>query len=419
VIQLLPPELNHLHLIGPLIVATQFVFLAFLGVALVSTVLALACKKFDPVLARDFAAVVSPRLGIWITLGILPLVALALLYGQLLHGSRYQMLDSLVLLLPLAGMALAALWLYRHGGSQFIGAAGVLATLGFVAPFINLLELVQRPEQWPLVNPLLPDLYHVEPLIRILLFVAGSLLATGGALLGVYFVWPEGKLADDLPHRQMVRTTALVLTLVGAMLAPALMIWDMAMPPWGVGTIKTVKVAGPVLVVLWVTALIAVGLLFRPASTRGFAVLSVLALAGVALEVNRQHAVAEYAISDQLAVVRMKALSVEAGRREVQEARYPSNTPLDAKAGERIYAEKCASCHAFDVKVVGPAHKDVLPKYRGQKDTLAAFILNPQKVDPAYPAMPKLGLSRREAVAVAEHLLGKFEGVPPTTEVKP
>jgi cytochrome c551/c552 len=413
VIHVLPPEANHLHLIGPMIVATQFVFLAFLGVALVSTVLALACRKFDPVLAKDFAAVVSPRLGVWITLGLLPLLTLSLLYGQLLFGSRYQILDSIVLLLPLAGVALAALWLYRHGGSQLIGAAAVLATLGFVAPFINLLELVQRPEQWPLVNPLLPDLYHVEPLVRILLFVAASLLATGGALLGVYFVWPEGKLADDLPHRIMVRTVALVLTLVGAMVMPALMIWDMAMPAWGVGTVQTAKLAGPVLLVLWVAALIAVGLLFRPASTRGFAVLSVLALAGVALEVNRQHAVAEYAISDRLALVRMNALSIEANRKEVQEARYPSNTPLDAKAGERIYAEKCASCHAFDVKVVGPAHKDVLPKYRGQKDNLAAFIVNPTKVDPAYPAMPKLGLSRREAVAVADYLFEKLDGPAP------
>lgn len=412
-IHLLPPELNHLHLIGPMIVATQFVFLAFLGVALVSTVLALACRKFDPVLARDFAAVVSPRLGIWITLGILPLVTLSLLYGQLLFGSRYQILDSIVLLLPLAGVALAALWLYRHGGSQFIGAAGVLATLGFVAPFINLLELVQRPEQWPLVNPLLPDLYHVEPLARIALFVAASLLATGGALLGVYFVWPEGKLADDLPHRMKVRTVALVLTLVGAMALPALMIWDMALPPWGVGTVATVKLAGPVLVVLWVAALIAVGLLFRPTSTRGFAVLSVLALAGVALEVNRQHAVAEYAISDRMALVRMNALSIAANRREMQEARYPSNIPLDAKAGERIYAEKCASCHAFDVKVVGPAHKDVLPKYRGQKDNLTAFIVNPTKVDAAYPAMPKLGLTRREAAAVADYLFEKLDGPVP------
>jgi cytochrome c551/c552 len=206
---------------------------------------------------------------------------------------------------------------------------------------------------------------------------------------------------------------ALVLTLVGAMVMPALMIWDMAMPAWGVGTVQTAKLAGPVLLVLWVAALIAVGLLFRPASTRGFAVLSVLALAGVALEVNRQHAVAEYAISDRLALVRMNALSIEANRKEVQEARYPSNTPLDAKAGERIYAEKCASCHAFDVKVVGPAHKDVLPKYRGQKDNLAAFIVNPTKVDPAYPAMPKLGLSRREAVAVADYLFEKLDGPAP------
>ena len=96
-------------------------------------------------------------------------------------------------------------------------------------------------------------------------------------------------------------------------------------------------------------------------------------------------------------------------RVEAQEKLYASNLPVDPKFGEKIYGERCTSCHAFDHKVVGPAHKDVIPKYAGNKEKLVEFILNPTKVDPNFPSMPKPGLSRREASAVAEYLLNKVK----------
>jgi len=82
-----------------------------------------------------------------------------------------------------------------------------------------------------------------------------------------------------------------------------------------------------------------------------------------------------------------------------------STTGID---GELIYNQRCASCHKFDQKVVGPAHKDVVPKYKGDVKKLAEFIMNPTKVDPAYPPMPNPGLKQKEAVAVADYLIKKL-----------
>jgi cytochrome c len=78
-------------------------------------------------------------------------------------------------------------------------------------------------------------------------------------------------------------------------------------------------------------------------------------------------------------------------------------------SGKEIYDVRCASCHKFDQKLVGPAHNDVLPKYVGKDAQLVAFIRNPIKIDPAYPPMPNPGLKPQEADAVAKYLLEEFD----------
>ena len=77
--------------------------------------------------------------------------------------------------------------------------------------------------------------------------------------------------------------------------------------------------------------------------------------------------------------------------------------------GEEIYNIRCVSCHKFDVKLVGPPHNKVVPKYFGKEAELIAFIRNPVKVDPEYPPMPNPGLKPAEAKAVADYLLEKVK----------
>lgn len=46
----------------------------------------------------------------------------------------------------------------------------------------------------------------------------------------------------------------------------------------------------------------------------------------------------------------------------------------------------------------------VLEKYRLDKDGLADFLRNPQKINPDYPPMPNLNLTEQEAGVVADYL---------------
>jgi len=78
-------------------------------------------------------------------------------------------------------------------------------------------------------------------------------------------------------------------------------------------------------------------------------------------------------------------------------------------SGEDIYKSRCAACHKFDTKLVGPPYQETLPKYGDDVKKLAGFIYNPVKVNPEYPAMPNQGLKMKEAEAVAKYLLEKYK----------
>ena len=78
-------------------------------------------------------------------------------------------------------------------------------------------------------------------------------------------------------------------------------------------------------------------------------------------------------------------------------------------SGEEIFSAKCSACHEFGNKKVGPAYKDVLPKYENDRVKLASFVMNPSKVDPAFPPMPNQGLKPAEADSIAAYILRMYK----------
>lgn len=77
--------------------------------------------------------------------------------------------------------------------------------------------------------------------------------------------------------------------------------------------------------------------------------------------------------------------------------------------GQEVFNSRCASCHKFDSRMVGPPLNDVLPDYRNDRQALEDFIRNPVKKNPDYPSMPDLDLSDREIEAVAAFLLSRLK----------
>jgi cytochrome c551/c552 len=401
---ILPPELSHITVVSGLTLFVTFIFTAFLALAMGSTALSLALRPLDQNLSRHVADVIPGKLRVWFALGVLPLATLAFQLGQTIQGTAYHITDCLAQIAPLALAGMLAMSLYRRNLNRFFGAVGVLATLAFALPYVALLDRLNRPEMWPLIQPLAPDIYNIQGLSRAAVFLTGAMLVTGAGVLFINFIWAEKKLAADAPHAVALQNWALGLTLAGAFGLTATVVWDAAILPFGARSWSNLKFVLTEVVLIWVVGLLTLNMLLHQHRRRVLAV-SVLAFVVFGIELGRQQVVWHTAISDKLALQRLNAQAAFALRGEAQEKRYASNLPVDPKFGEKVYNERCASCHAFDQKIVGPPHNSVLPKYVGAPDKLLEYILNPTKVDPNYPAMPKLGLSRREARAVADYLL--------------
>jgi cytochrome c len=90
---------------------------------------------------------------------------------------------------------------------------------------------------------------------------------------------------------------------------------------------------------------------------------------------------------------------------DVEELKSRLGIAAKSLSGEDIYNGKCSACHLFDQKKIGPPYKEVVPKYEGNKTRLIAFVLNPVKVNPAYPSMPNQGLKPSEADSIVTFLL--------------
>ena len=77
--------------------------------------------------------------------------------------------------------------------------------------------------------------------------------------------------------------------------------------------------------------------------------------------------------------------------------------------GAKLYNKICASCHAYDHDVVGPAFNDVLSKYTGKEAELISYVSNPKRVQKGYPEMPNPGLSPEQAKAVSTYVLEEYK----------
>ncbi len=96
----------------------------------------------------------------------------------------------------------------------------------------------------------------------------------------------------------------------------------------------------------------------------------------------------------------------------------PGSNPTDqsetVKRGEKIFKDKgCVVCHQLDVKLIGPATKEISKAYAGKKENLNSFLKGNSKsiIDPAQHALmePQIAITKAmsdaERMAIVEYLL--------------
>jgi cytochrome c len=263
--------------------------------------------------------------------------------------------------------------------------------------------IAMDPSLWGSVETVFDLLLLPVFYTRYLYMLAVAVGASGIGALFFLFTWQGGVVKPDPGYVAFVRRIAYRLSAISLLAQPILIIATVALMPPAALTAVVFALSGLGLLLLFLAG----HFVYAHARDGRPTYVSLAAFAlGLAL-------IAVFS-KDQVGVrsaTKAHAMNLAiAADREVDELKAKLGVAAPAMKGEDIYNAKCSACHLFDAKKVGPPYNLVIPKYAGKKAQLVAFVLNPVKVDPAYPNMPNQGLKPAEADSIATYLLNKILG---------
>jgi len=408
---------ENLPLLKLVLLLTSFVHFTLLGVLFGAVSAAVVLDTFGRLdrrwhwrkLAVELVTRAVPGRGTVLLLTLtaaLILVGAQLAYPPFAPAAGYWLLTLALLFVGLAALAGYRRVLLRQESSlalaSGLGAAGLL--LGLVSSFLLLCGagLLVMPEKWPFLNDDPRLLLSWVGAARFLEFTCLSLAATGALILlpaQSPAAADERSAADSLFRRRLGAAVALGF-LLGWPVALLLGLYNL--PTIALSAV-VFAVAATALAVAAGLALKLLGVLDRPGGGSGRATfyvsLLLFALWLFGDHLARENALGNESLSGLAAVIRSPTVP------ETEAAAPAAGETKAAVDGKAVFERLCTACHRFEERLVGPPLQTVLPKYRGNPEELKAFIRNPSKQDPSYPAMPKLQLSEADLAAVANYLL--------------
>ena len=441
----LPQSREHFHLlllVYNIVMVFLLPYLALLVGSLVAAVLmdGRAGKTGDADmghLARRLAGIALPDRSTFIFLVVLPSTVVVFLFVQMFQGTTAMAAGFAALgaLLLIAGGIAAFVFKFTftlddmialagEGAGKKDGAAPPEAVTGFLTAtrtshsrsgkwaamlllagaflFVGASTIGLNPEHWQAVDGFFALLLTGEVWIDVLAFFAAAAGMSGAGLLFSRFVWHQGGVTRDREDA-MIRRTAVRLTTGGVLAMPLLFLLGTALIP------ETSLTGWAFVLLAFSFAAFGLALHFLYAFVKSgksvySALLLIMVVAGLGLSVTKTQIALHTATADHAA--RLAAVF----EKHTEELRSSLGVMARQMTGEDIYNAKCSACHLFDQKKVGPPYKEVLVKYAGNKPALIAFVLNPVKVNPAYPNMPSQGLKASEADSIATYLMGKVLG---------
>ncbi len=416
------PTAVHLRLLEFLAVVTYTIHLPYIALVIGSTAVAMWLTFSDsempnPRFARLAGDLIGMSLGNrvpMLVLGVMPLLVLPFLYGQWFVGAANFPLLYIVLPIPGVILGLSLLGLYRGSfrerAANFhlhmgLGTAGLALLSGSYFVLLSAIVRLQDPEKWFRLKNAAILVLNWNVIWKFLLFVHLGLGLTGAAILFFVLRWRGRESVTDADYAQFARRFGAGLGLAFCFAVP---VFNLLYVFTSADVVFDRIVYALGISVTLVTMLIAyafVGALRSSRARFGATTFSLFILVFVLsstfdvrsmANANREHA-------------RLIAIKTDRERAE-QEAVIEAAMAARAgrNLGEETFNSVCMQCHRMNEKLVGPPLNAVLPKYAGNPENLQNFMLNPVKIDPAYPPMPNPGLSSAAARAVAEYLLGQM-----------
>ncbi|GAB4335319.1 MAG: hypothetical protein Kow0037_15060 [Calditrichia bacterium] len=421
----LPPSADHLHLIKYILMLVYFIHFPFISLMLGGTLFSLFyyfLGKRDKNelyirLSQDWIDKLVFRKSAGIILGILPLFILFLIEGQILYGANIMVPRFLMYSIVLIATGMTLIYFYQGtvrileeatGASLLFGGLGILFLMGGYLLFSTSSALLLDPGRWATVKDLPHLLFSWNVVARSAHFFFAALTISAIGLYFLKMVWPEREELPDADYGEFLRKTTLGLAFGLTLLQPPFIFWNVVTMP---NIALSEKVIGLAIAVLLVILMVSV-YLYRMLNSRenkyGYRVV-VLFLVAFLLIIADEHYARENAGENHSAILIAQAEALESEIEARREAEMASMIKVDLNLGKQVFTNQCTSCHQFDKKVVGPAYNEVLDKYASNVEALEKFIQNPQKINPDFPAMPKLGLNLSQTKSVAAFLLQEYQ----------
>ena len=262
--------------------------------------------------------------------------------------------------------------------------------------------LAAAPEYWESIGSVVQLFFSLEVLVRALQFILLSLTVASLGTLFFMFAWNGG--AKDLTpaYAEYIKKHTLTVALITILLQPICIAAVVLLTPAG-GLSGMFFAASILAVILFFFAIHFVyGMIkeFTPSYAGNAFFLVFVAVVFLILQETSAFATATRNNSAYLAYEFEKYHEELLTRMGIS---------LKVVTGEDIFNAKCSACHEFGKKKVGPAYKDVLPKYEKDRAKLVSFVLNPQKMNPAFPPMPNQGLKPVEADSIAAYIMMMYK----------
>jgi cytochrome c len=416
----IPPTATHLKLLEFLAVVTYTIHLPYIAMVIGSTAVAMWLTFSDheipnPRFARladDLTAMVFGSKLPMLVLGILPLGVLPFIYVQWFSGLEGVPLHYIVLPIPGVAVGLLILQMYRgtfrERASNFhmhmaMGTAGLGLLMASYFVLMSAVTRLQDPEKWYRLKNVVIMLLNWNVIWKYMLFIHMGFGLTGAAILFFILRWQGDRALSDPDYATFARRFGAGMGLAFCFAVPVFNLFYVFTSP-DVVFDSTVYVIGASICVVTMFIAYAFFAALRASGPRFGATVFTLFMVVFVLSstfdvrsmanANREHA-------------RLLEQKAEAQTLEREVLIEQSMAAASGKnLGEETFNSVCMQCHRMDEKLVGPALATVLPKHP-TVESLTGFVMNPTKVDPAYPPMPNPGLSPAQARAVATYLLGQ------------
>lgn len=449
-----PPSANHIPLLRYILNIALMLFIPYLcmlmGASVSSLFYGYMAKRKRPgqkaeanALYLKFSRDIIERLTITknaeFALGIIPVLSILFSYAQLMYAAKTITIGMMALAVIIFIAAFVLIYRYRTSfrienvlnaykslasptkeglhrkteeeikefeenvlkTKRTSGLTGTLLLYLGAYTFTGSMQLAADPYKWGEINNVLALLFSWTTFWSFLALLAAAGLMTGGAILFYFFKW-QGGLEDivvNAAYGKFVKKFAAILSFVSGTILPLLLFFNFIFLPEAALSTSVFSF----MVLTLIAILLLGGFLdyeIKYQETRFAVQVFLLTLFILFLNIIKDQAAFGNAMAEQTVLIIQKA-------EELENEKKGKIVLAGGLSGEEIYKQKCASCHKFDTRLVGPPHDQVVPKYGGNVQKLADFILSPTKVDPGYPPMPAPGLKPKEAQAVAKYLIEK------------